>query len=164
MEQQLLPIKDIHLPVAISWWPLAPGWWIALGLILLMVMVWQYRHQIRAWFAPSVRSIALRRLDEIVREDDLNTQQKAQRVSQLLRQSAISHGLRDQVAGLTGEQWLQFLDGDNPQKPFSTGIGRSLIDAPYRQDVELDTDAIVELTRSWLKQNIKHFSSKAKRL
>ena len=164
MEPQLLQIKDIHLPAAISWWPFALGWWMALGLLLLMVIAWRYRHQIRTWFAPSVRSIALLQLDEIVREDHLSTQQKVRRVSQLLRQSAISHGLRDQAAGLTGEQWLQFLDDDNPQKPFSTGIGRSLIDAPYRPHAELDIDALVELTRSWLKQNLKHFSNKAERL
>jgi hypothetical protein len=160
MEQQLLPIKDIHLPAEISWWPLAIGWWIVPGLLLLMVMAWRFRHQIRSWFAPGVRSIALRQLDEIGHNKHLSTQQKVQRISQLLRQSAISNGLRDQVAGLTGEQWLQFLDNDNPQKPFSTGIGRSLLDAPYRPNAELDIDTLVVLTRDWLKQTIKRLPSK----
>ena len=25
-------LADIHLPDPVSWWPLAPGWWMLLGL------------------------------------------------------------------------------------------------------------------------------------
>ena len=31
---QALPLRDIQLPDAVSWWPLAMGWW-----LLLLVMV-----------------------------------------------------------------------------------------------------------------------------
>ena len=31
-----LPLRDIHLPDPVSWWPLAPGW---LALIMLLVIV-----------------------------------------------------------------------------------------------------------------------------
>ncbi|MEE9411782.1 MAG: DUF4381 domain-containing protein [Methylococcales bacterium] len=164
MEQQSLPLKDIHLPSTISWWPLAPGWWIMLGLIILMALLWRFRRHIRAWFAPGLRRIALKQLDVIATNPHLSTRKKVQRISQLLRQSAISNSPRNQVAGLAGEQWLEFLDNNNPQKPFSTGAGRSLIDAPYRQDAELDIDAIVELTRDWLKQNAERLPKQAKRL
>ncbi len=164
MEQQSLPLKDIHLPSTISWWPLAPGWWIVFGFIVLIALLWRFRRQIRAIFAPSLRSIALKQLDVIATDSRLTTRDKVQRISQLLRQSAISSSPREQVAGLAGEQWLQFLDNNNPQKPFSSGVGRSLMDAPYRQDAELDIDAIVELTRGWLKQNAERMPKQAKRL
>jgi hypothetical protein len=163
MEQQSLPLKDIHLPSAISWWPLAPGWWIVFGLIILIALAWWFRRHIKAWFAPSLHSIAIGQLDAITADYHLTTQQKVQRISQLLRQSAISSSPRDEVAGLAGERWLQFLDDNNPEKPFSSGVGRSLIDAPYRPDAELDIDALVELARDWFKQNAEHLSKKAKR-
>ena len=33
MPQTELPLRDIHLPEAISWWPPAIGWWILAVLI-----------------------------------------------------------------------------------------------------------------------------------
>jgi hypothetical protein len=30
----LAALRDIHLPEAVSFWPLAPGWWIALGIMV----------------------------------------------------------------------------------------------------------------------------------
>ncbi len=27
MEPSELPLRDLHLPDAVGWWPLAPGWW-----------------------------------------------------------------------------------------------------------------------------------------
>jgi hypothetical protein len=153
MEQQSLPLKDIHLPSTVSWWPLAPGWWMIIVLALLILMAWRFRRQIRAWLAPGIRSIALSQLDKIANNRQLNNQQKVQCISQLLRQSAISSASREQVAGLAGDQWLEFLDGDNPEQPFSKGVGRSLIDAPYLPDTEVDVDSFLNLAINWLKEN-----------
>jgi len=30
-----IPLRDIHLPDPIGWWPPAPGWSIVLGLLVL---------------------------------------------------------------------------------------------------------------------------------
>lgn len=35
----LSQLRDIHTPDPISWWPLAPGWWILAGLIILGLIV-----------------------------------------------------------------------------------------------------------------------------
>ena len=34
-----LPLRDIHLPGLIAWWPPAPGWWLAAALLLAALVV-----------------------------------------------------------------------------------------------------------------------------
>ena len=33
MDETTLPLRDLHLPDPIGWWPLAPGWWFVLVLV-----------------------------------------------------------------------------------------------------------------------------------
>ena len=33
MDEKALPLRDLHLPEPIGWWPLAPGWWVILWII-----------------------------------------------------------------------------------------------------------------------------------
>ena len=39
LNPETLNLRDIHLPEAIFWWPLAPGWWILAGATLLFIIV-----------------------------------------------------------------------------------------------------------------------------
>ena len=34
-QDPLSQLRDIHTPDPISWWPLAPGWWILAGLVII---------------------------------------------------------------------------------------------------------------------------------
>ena len=33
MDPEQIPLRDLHLPEAIGWWPLAPGWWVVIALV-----------------------------------------------------------------------------------------------------------------------------------
>ena len=39
MEENALPLRDLHLPEAIGWWPLAPGWWVLLAMLVGQVVL-----------------------------------------------------------------------------------------------------------------------------
>ena len=44
----LAQLRDIHMPTLIAWWPLAIGWWVVAGLILLIlvsVIYYNWRRQ-----------------------------------------------------------------------------------------------------------------------
>jgi hypothetical protein len=141
-----LPLHDIHLPAAVGYWPPAPGWWLLLGLLALLILLTFFGW--RFWRARRLRRLALARLVEVAR---LPETQLATALSRLLRQAAISHFPQDS-AGLSGRAWLEFLDRPLADRPFTEGVGRSLLDAPYRADAQIDGAALIALCRRWLKK------------
>lgn len=144
-----LPLRDIHLPSPIGWWPPAPGWWLLVfGLpVLAWSLVWLWRFLRR----KTVRKLALQELEKIARSD-AGTQEKVRRLAILLRRVALSIYPREEVAGLTGGEWLAFLDGPMKGKPFGEGAGRLLLDAPYRREAQGDAEALLALCREWIKR------------
>ena len=153
MEQ--LPLRDIHLPDAVDFWPPAPGWW-ALAL-LLSALAFGLRHLYKRMRRRSAVKIAGDLLQNMRRQHDGDAKQTVTALSALLRRVALSTAPRRDVASLCGHAWLQYLDRSLPDAPFSQGPGRCLADAHYRpqppNDAELD--ALFELCERWLKQQAK---------
>lgn len=154
---QTLPLHDIHLPTAISWWPLAPGWWYLLALLLsLAALVFAIVH----WYEKgALKREAKARLNQIAKRynSDNDAVELAQELSILLRRIALSSQDREMVAGLTGEAWLEFLDGCNNSGAnkmsgsFQQGAGRILLDAPYRQQVDKqEAEKLLDLCGNWI--------------
>jgi len=133
MDPEQIPLRDLHLPEAIGWWPLAPGWWvlIALAVIALAFVV-------RAWWRVrargAARRYALRQLKDIEREyeDRKNPVEFGADLSELLRRTMLAYAPRQDVAGLTGDAWLKWLDQDLAEPLFSNGPGRQIVELPYR--------------------------------
>ena len=161
-----LELRDIHLPDAVSWWPPAPGWWIIASLLLLTLLL---GYLARKYY----RSKALQR--QIVAEIEAikndfqshkNTYTLIQSLSILLRRSCISFYPRHETAGLTGGDWLRYLDDTYPEKsssthlPFQQGVGKILASAPYmaeQSSIDIDANALLELCEKWLQaQPIKN--------
>ncbi len=148
-----LPLRDIHLPPAISWWPPAIGWWLLLvGLVLLPVVFYALRqHRRRRHY----RALAILRLEGLARQYDAqaDARQLLQGLSRLLRQVTLLHYPQDSCAGLVGEAWLSFLDRPLEGEPFSQGIGRLLENGPYLPQAEdIDAKALLAVCRDWLQR------------
>lgn len=148
-----LPLRDIHLPEAISWWPPAPGWWLLLVLIMVVgLLMWWYRRrksQARVRVAALAEWRAL--LDAFQQEQ--NEQHLVQGLSQLLRRVLLSYYPRTELASLKGEAWLAYLDAHfttRQDRPFSRGAGKVLMDAPYQRHVACDVYALHALCGEWL--------------
>ncbi|SMF97167.1 protein of unknown function [Methylomagnum ishizawai] len=144
-----LPLRDIHLPAAIGWWPPAPGWWLALlaaiGLVALSVWL------VLRWRRVTPIKLARRELDALANAPELAPDEKLRRLSILLRRTALSLYPRQQVAGLTGAAWLDWLDATLGEPRFSQGPGRSLTEAPYRPRTGTDIEPLLALSRDWLR-------------
>lgn len=152
MDPEQIPLRDLHLPDMIGWWPLAPGWWIVFGLVLIamLVLLRRFLHT-RARGAP--RRHALRRLNQLLTEyeEQRNVVSFAARLSELLRRTMLAYAPREEVAGLTGEAWLEWLDRDLAHPQFVAGPGRKLIELPYRDPdtslADADVYALVTAVR-----------------
>lgn len=145
-----LPLRDIHLPAPVSWWPPAPGWWLlALILLLASLLAWlwlRHRRQ-RRWARAALAELA--ELDAAFRADG-NAHRLCSEVSLLLRRIAVLDRATPEHAALTGEDWLAWLDRPLGGGMFQTGPGRVLLNGPYDPKIELDADALIELCRRWI--------------
>lgn len=146
----LAALKDIHPPGDPSWWPPAPGWWL-LAFLLLLLAIWAGRALWRRHRARVRRRRVLAHLDGLVA--GYTPEQACEfvtAVSTLLRRVALSHYPREQVAPLTGEDWLRFLDTHGGKGRFGQGAGRVLAEGAYRRECEVDPKALAGLARAWI--------------
>ncbi len=153
-EQQPLPLKDIHLPEPVSWWPLAPGWW---GLVILIpVLAGLFFLGRTLYRRGELRREARKALQKIETQykADQDDRQLVTDLSTLLRRIALSYSPRTDVASLTDDAWLCFLDRgiakSSFKDAFSTGAGRVLVDAPYKPTVNINSAELLKISAAWI--------------
>jgi hypothetical protein len=145
-----LPLKDLHLPDPINWFPPAIGWWLVIVLtpVLIALSYWLYRRLTRKTALKSAKILLT-----TIKNSRMDNAQKLAELSALLRRVAISVAPRAQTAGLTGQAWLAFLDSSLIGSPFTKGAGQCLASAPYRPSApsELEISQLISLCEDWLK-------------
>ena len=140
-----LPLRDIHLPGAVSFWPPAPGWWILAALIITSTLIGWFLYQRNRRLKLSATRLAREELGKIIAryETDKDPLNLLMQLSILLRRLSISLFPRIEVASLTGQAWLEFLDRKAALNSFTNGEGKLLCEAPYRPAVTADEAALV---------------------
>lgn len=99
-----LSLDNLHDIVELEpislWWPLAHGWWVLLGLVGvgLLVGLWRYA---RYWGRNAYRRYALKELDQLESPTALPV---------LLKRVALVAFPRAEVAPLSGQPWIDFLN------------------------------------------------------
>jgi hypothetical protein len=147
-----LVLRDIHDAPPPGFWPPAPGWWL-LALLALLAVIWAAFSRYRHWRR---RRAALEALEKARRTfaTSPDPARLAADLSVLLRRVALARFAPRHVAGLTGREWLAFLDETGGEGGcFSNGVGSALITAPYAPGAELDAEAILAVVEDWLKKN-----------
>jgi len=152
---QTLQLRDIHMPLEPLAWPPAPGWWL-LAALLLVGLVLLLSWALRRWRHVRLRSRVMNELQQLsVTPADATL---IVRVSTLLKQVALARYPRSEVAALSGEAWLAFLDRTGGDGRFTQGPGRVLASGPYAPpdaiDGELDNEQLIALGRSWIRRNL----------
>jgi len=156
MDETALPLRDLHLPDPVGWWPLAPGWWFVL-LVLAAGFAYLFWRAFNKWRHNEARRFALR---ELARYEGAYLEHRdpvtlGKQLSELLRRGMLAYAPRGDVAGLTGDAWLQWLDSGMPLPYFHTEGGKSLLELPYRNPQgdfsDVDINALLSAVRTRLK-------------
>ena len=142
-----LPLRDIHLPDPVSWWPPAIGWWLVLAL--LMIILFLLPHFIRWLKHKPLRKVALQEFDYIVAQHKGSAELLAA-VSAFLRRLSMSYHGRQQSASLTGNAWIEELGSLNSQASLPDSLSHLLIRGPYQKQVQFNEDEFIKLCRQWL--------------
>ena len=150
-----IPLRDIHLPDAISWWPLAFGWWLALFLVIALAAgLWWYFRKPRISNGQRI----LKSLDNIEQQylNDRDGHKLAQRLSVLARQITLLDAPGERGSGdnseathsLVGAQWSKTWSGRLGENTLSPeALHRALSVAPYRRNESFDGEALLRAFR-----------------
>lgn len=134
---QLIPPAE---PKPIPMTPQTAGWAVLLVCVLgaLAYAGWRF---LQHWRRNAYRRAALAALQ--------GAGQDAAAIALILRRSALAAYPRTEVAGLSGEDWLSFLDRTGRMTGFRDGPGVELARAPYAGDTVASPD-LVDLARRWI--------------
>ena len=167
-------LNDIVLPATVGWWPLAPGWYILLALLLIAFAWFGYRSLYR-WMNDRYRRAALRELqllaDRMHATKERHAEERDAKLRQipiLLKRTALSAYPRSQVASLSGKDWFHFLNSTVKFPSFteSTASTLNMISYSCGELSSVDSQAATALlnaSRQWLKHHQPEARSKDSR-
>jgi len=111
----LSKLHDYYQPAQPAWVPQTVGWYV-LFVLLALLLLWLLFRTIHRWFANRYRREALREL-ALTTPDQF---------SALLKRTALAVWPRDQVASLSGDDWLKFLSEAAKLQSFQTAPGNQI--------------------------------------
>ena len=169
----LVELKDIHLPAPEAWWVLAPGWWLLMGLaVLLILLLWKYQVQLKAFIQSrqskkEMQAAVFSELDMMRKEyaDNGNAHALLQSLSIYLRRVTLNVFEQQQAVGKIEDVWLNFLDAQwvqtKPENSFTTAQMAALLNVAVYKPTLTEQEAeqvksLLELTDDWVKQVVKH--------
>jgi len=138
-------LHDIQGLEPVSWWPLAPGWWLAavvfIGFTLGLYYYYRRRQQQTDW-----RQLARQQLIALTQ---LSPREQVTQLSTLLRRIAIQRYGRLSCAGLSGQAWLAWLTEHDPQGFDWQQHGAILLAGPYQpKDIPIETQQLQQLSQA----------------
>lgn len=136
-------LHDIVLPADVSWWPLASGWYVVGGILLLLVIFLLHRAR-KHRLANAYRRAALRELASV--HDPAG-------IAELLRRTALVNVSRSVIAAKTGAEWLDWLDSQCSETMPET-VREQLTAGVYRHHAKPDElRALRDYAAYWITQH-----------
>lgn len=149
---ELAQLRDIHLPGLVGWWPLAPGWYLLLMILVLTLLSLVFllrRHYLQAQVKRQALHVLVSYEQAFI--EHRNSQITAAQVSELLKRVALMYFSRSDVASLQGDAWIMFLNQTSKQLDFNE-VRHELLEVPYQPMTTDDLQRLFQLARQWIHQ------------
>jgi hypothetical protein len=159
-------LSPLVRPEPVSFWPLAPGWWIALVMLVAVpaaaFMVWRHRRQTSVEQPVSEeeqlegpRRAALLELAQMPRPYGESAGPWLQSLNALLKRLCMTRYPDSHCQTLSGRAWLAFLD----TRCTAAGLTRwmVLVEGAYRPDCRLDDktiDGLYAAISIWIRKHV----------
>jgi hypothetical protein len=148
-------LRDLHEPAPISWWPLAPAWWV-LALVGLLFTAW--------WLWRRYQQRAALRLGAQIANADYRSWQTHQNdtqylsdVNTTLRRIALTVKPRHEVAKLTGSRWVAMLNAMSSHQ-LADQSAHALSELAYQPAAQASVERLHADILKWINQ-LKGFES-----
>jgi hypothetical protein len=151
---QALPLRDIKLPAEPGFWPLAPGWWLLIA-ILLVLFVWLaviwYRHHLkkRRWLEINQQLSEI----EFAYQQNQDSQQLLAQISVFLRRFVKFQLHQDQATTLAGDSWIAYLNQFDNSNPFAV-YQSALTAGVYQDSCEYNAAGLLHTTRNFVHKQV----------
>ena len=141
----LTGLKGLHYPVAPDWWPLAWGWYVILGVILLIALIIILKRM------TSPLTYANKEMKKIQRSAP---EKQLKLLSQLLKRVAMARYGRESIAPLSEEAWQEFLLASAP-KVLAEGEAHQLAYAIYNPNPVPPNKKLFSASQKWIEIVLK---------
>lgn len=136
-------LHDVVAPAEISWWPLAPGWYVVGAALLVLVGLFTVRSW-KKWKANAYRRAALR---------ELETAGDIPSIAAILRRTALVATSRAVVASKAGAAWTDWLAAAAPA-PMEDDVRQQLTREVYAPVASgSDTSKLRDYADQWIRNH-----------
>lgn len=165
MNPEQLPLEPLIAPPPVSWWPLAPIWWVLLAVIILTILLIiglrlskKYRTNHRKTSQIDIdirRQAALTELANMIKPYDQAAGIWLQQLNNLLKRVCNVRYSTENSKILMGQAWLNFLDSKCPSAHIKQYT--MLVEGEYQDNYHMDTvtiDALYSSLEEWITHHV----------
>lgn len=152
----LAALRDIHLPQRIDWWPLAPGWYVVILIVILTTAIigfFAYKKYQRYKKRKHIEALLQTILTRYRASPD--SCDVIAELAVYLKRLVMTY-YPQHCATLTGNTWLRFLDKISESNAYTEGVGKLLLTAPYQKQAPDNSGALIRLIESTTHNLAKH--------
>jgi hypothetical protein len=151
-QDPLAALHPLREPEAITWWPLAAGWWL-LAVIAVAALTFLLIFLYRSYRARAYRRTGAVHLSQLYAdyEQHRDTTQFVSQGNALLKSVALNAFPADRVAASHGENWMQFLnDSTTGREEFDLAIGTAIYQP---KGAQVDAESFHRAAQHWIRHH-----------